>query len=98
MDKAVRDHPDDIEVRMLRGRNSLNLPKFFNRARISVLDFQHVLKLTKNASAEFRARLHFNLGLAYELTEEFEQAATQWQQVIRLAPDSPEAQQAREKI
>lgn len=98
LDKAVRDHPDDIQLRMLRGGNSLNLPKFLNRARIAVLDFQHVLKLTKNASAEFRARLHFNLGQAYELTEDFEKAATQWQQVIRLAPDSPEAENARDKI
>ena len=98
LDKVIRDNPDNVELRMLRGRNSLNLPKFFNRARIAVLDFSHILKLTINASAKFKARLHFNLGEAYELNDAFEKAAAHWQQVIRLAPDSPEAEQAREKI
>ncbi len=98
LDKVVRDYPDNIEVRILRGRNSLNLPKIFNRARIAVQDFNHILKLTKNSSVEFKARLHFNLGQANELNEAFEKAAAHWKQVIRLAPDSPEAQQARKKI
>ncbi len=98
LDKAIRDDPEHLELRMLRGRNSLKLPKFFNRARIAVLDFQHVLKLTKNASVEFRASLHFNLGQAYEMSEEPEKANAQWQQVIRLAPHSPEAEKARDKI
>ena len=98
LDKAIRDDPDNLELRTLRGRNSLNLPKFFNRARIAMLDFEHVLKLTKNASAEFRASLHFNLGRAYEMSGDPEKANARWQQVIRLAPHSPEAEKARDKI
>ena len=98
LDKAVREEPDHLDLRILRGRNSLNLPEFFNRARIAVLDFEYVLKLSKNAPAAFRANLHFHLGRAYEMSKEPEKANAQWQQVIRLAPHSPEAEKARDKI
>ncbi len=98
LDKAIREEPDNLELRILRGRNALNLPEFFNRARIAVLDFRHALKLAKNASVEFRASLHFNLGQAYEMSGDPEKANAQWQQVIRLAPHYPEAEKARDKI
>jgi len=98
MDKAIKDRPDDINLRMLRGNNSLNLPKFLKRARYAVQDFSHVLKLTKNAPADFRATVHFNLGKAYERIEEFDKAKAQWQQVIQQFPDSSVAKQAQEKL
>ncbi len=98
MDNAIKDHPDDVNLRMLRGNNSLNLPKFLKRARYAVQDFSHVLKLTKGAPADFRATVHFALGNAYELLEESDKAKAQWQQVIQQFPDSSVAKQAQEKL
>lgn len=98
LDKAIKDHPDIVDLRMLRGMNSLNLPKFLERARYAVADFQHILKIIPNASNDFKAQLRFNLGKAYELTEAPEKAKIQWQQVIKLAPNSSYAKQAKEKL
>jgi len=39
--------------------------------------------------------LHFQLGGAYQLALEFEKAYRSYQQVVRLAPDSALAEQAK---
>ena len=47
MDKAVELVPDNINVRMIRAHNSLNLPGIFHRTKIAITDFEHLLTLRK---------------------------------------------------
>jgi len=98
MDRAVKKHPNDVNLRMVRGGNSLGLPTFLQRSRYAVEDFSHVLGLIEGAPSPFKAQIHFSLGNAYELTEQPEQAKAQWQQVIQLVPQSKLAKRAQAKL
>lgn len=47
MDKAARKSPENVNVRLTRGFNSLSLPDFFNRGDIAVKDFNFLADLIK---------------------------------------------------
>jgi hypothetical protein len=74
MDKAIKMSPDNVDVRMLRGTNSLNLPKFLKRGRYAILDFQHVLLLTPSADSEEKAELHRKISAGYLLLDDAKNA------------------------
>ena len=88
LDKAVRLVPDDVNVRMVRGNNSLGLPKFLKRSRLAVKDFLHVLKLLPSASAEFQAELHYKISRGYSLMDDEKQAEIHRKKAAQIAPDS----------
>ena len=88
LDRAVRKAPDNIEVLMQRGHNSLALPAFLNRAHFAQKDFQAVLKTVGDEKGpQFKAMLLYKLGKAYQITEDFDKAATYWKQAVQL--DAP---------
>lgn len=45
MDKAVRKAPDNVTVRMARGKASLNMPSFLGRGDLAVEDFEYLAGL-----------------------------------------------------
>lgn len=45
MDKAVSLSPENINLRMIRGKNSLALPDIFNRIDTAIEDFEFILSL-----------------------------------------------------
>jgi len=53
MDKAVRKAPDNVAVRMTRGYNSMNLPKFLKRKSIALQDFGHLAKLIESHPGQY---------------------------------------------
>jgi tetratricopeptide (TPR) repeat protein len=69
MDKAVRKDPDNITVRMTRGGNARNLPRFLNRRSIAYEDFEHVIGLLEKnpkASASLKATVYNALAALYK--------------------------------
>ncbi len=48
MDKAVRKVPDNVTVRMTRGKTSLDMPSFLGRGDLAVEDFEYLEKIIEN--------------------------------------------------
>lgn len=101
MDKAIRIDPNNLNLRMIRGNNSLSLPRFLKRAHYAVEDFSKALEISKAFQKQdpvFSAHLHYKLGLAYELTKQMDKAKEEWNKAIKIAPNSEFAKQAKEKL
>lgn len=98
MDKAIRMEPDNIDIRLLRGFSSVNLPKFFQRARYTIEDLEYVIKKQSELSPEFKAKLYFNIGLAHEIMDNVELARKNWKKAVQVSPKSPFGKKARERI
>lgn len=47
MDKGVSMSPENINLRIIRGRNNLGLPDFFERINVAIKDFEFVLSFLK---------------------------------------------------
>jgi len=50
MDKAVRKAPDNVTVRMTRGKTSLDMPSFLGRGDLALEDFAYLEKLIEQNS------------------------------------------------
>lgn len=77
MDKAIRRDPDDITVRMTRGKNSRRLPSFLDRGRYALEDFEHLALLIEqnpNLSPSFKKDVYSNLAQLYENAKDTEKA------------------------
>lgn len=102
MDKAVELAPDNINVRMVRTHNSLNLPGIFHRTKIAITDFEHLLTLKEKRRQEFSkdllAKIFFGLGNAYKKKEDTNKARENWQKAVEVLPDSMEAKMARKLL
>lgn len=78
MDKAVRKAPDNVAVRMTRGYNSMNLPKFLKRERIALEDFEHLAKLIESHPEQhdsIKKEVLANLKVLYEQKSKKEASA-----------------------
>lgn len=98
-DKAVELAPDNINVRMIRAHNSLNLPGIFHRIEIAITDFEQLLTLREKRQEEFSksllAKIFLGLGSAYKKKEDIVKAREDWQKAAEVLPDSMEAEMAR---
>ena len=74
-DKAVKIAPDDLELKLLRGRIGVMMPFFVDMLEQAMAD----LNLVKNSNAapELKAEAIYWLGIAYE-----KKATTNWIEVI----------------
>jgi tetratricopeptide (TPR) repeat protein len=105
LDKAVKLAPrGEIEIwtRMIRANNSLALPSFFNRIPVAISDFEALLKLSREEpllfSKELLIKIYLGLGKAYKENEELDKAKEAWKRILRLAPASQEAEEARKLL
>lgn len=94
-DKAVKDAPDNLEVRFLRGVTDYQLPEFLGRHDLGVEDLAAVAKVAENASRAGRldkraasAALVYH-GKALEQKYKIPEAIAAWQAAVRISPDSP---------
>ena len=102
MDKAVELAPDNINVRMVKAHNSLNLPGIFHRIEIAVTDFEHLLTLREKRQEEFSksllAKIFLGLGSAYKRKEDMVKARENWRKAVEVLPDSREADMAKKLL
>ena len=94
-DKAVKDAPDNLEVRFLRGVTDFQLPDFLGRHDIGVQDLAAVAKVAEDAVRSGRldkrgaaAALVYH-GKALEAKYKIPEAVAAWQAAVRISPDSP---------
>lgn len=101
-DRAVELASDNINVRMIRAHNSLNLPRAFHRTKIAITDFEHLLTLRQEKQQEFSkallAKIFLGLGNAYKKKEDIIKARENWQKAVEVLPDSMEAEMARKLL
>ncbi|MCJ7646088.1 tetratricopeptide repeat protein [bacterium] len=99
MDKAVELAPDNVNVRMIRAHNSLNLPGMFHRIKVAINDFEHLLSLSQKSPQEFSkgllVEIYLGLGNAYKKKGDTIKARENWQKIVEVLPNSKEAEMAR---
>jgi tetratricopeptide (TPR) repeat protein len=69
IDRAVSKSPDNITVRMVRAKNSLSLPKSFNRKNIAMKDLLHIEKLlesSKGYEPDFASEVFYHIAMLYK--------------------------------
>lgn len=102
MDKGVSISPENINVRIIRGRNSLGLPDFFNRVDFAIEDFEFVLSLKDRGRVELGEELIreslLDLGIAYKRKGNISKEKENLEKLIKLYPDSEEASLARKLL
>ncbi len=98
MDKAIKKSQDNIILRLVRGNNSIGLPKFLQRTRYAVEDFGHVLKIAPSLPLPMKAELLFKIGEAYALMEQPSEAESHWKQAHEVAPDSTFGKMAQSRL
>lgn len=104
LDEAVKQSPENLDVRFLRGVSTSHLPSFFKRAQQSAEDFAWLAPRAPDAVATGRldARLGaaclYHHGLALEKAGNLTGARTAWQETVRLGPGTRAAADARKKL
>ncbi len=85
LDEAVDRAPDNLELKLMRGIASIEMPFFVNRLPQGTSDLQAVVN--SNAPDDMRSEAIFYLGLAYQKLNR-----KHW---IKLATEYPESEAAR---
>jgi len=102
LDRAVLLSPENLEIRLVRGVNSVHVPAEFGRGDLALEDFRAIEKLLAGASRppDPRFLLTYNFYYGTLLAGRGEMAAAEpWlKKVIELGPDSPLAAQARKTL
>lgn len=102
MDKAVYFEPDNPEVRLIRGINSISLPSMFDRFSIGLEDFKHIERLDKEKTLDMTEKFwlpyYYNFGLALWKTEKYAEAREKFINIIELNSDSDYTAIAREYV
>lgn len=99
MDKAVMFAPDNPEVRLIRGTNSVHLPDMFQRLSYAMKDFRHIEAMQKQHPMDlpvtFWGSYHLAYGVALHKKADVKGARAHLSKVLEVAPDSPSAAQAK---
>jgi len=100
LDKAVKEHPDNILIRIIRGNAYMNIPGVFGKLDTAISDFERVIELWPLESEIDEVILTARLRLGESLMKKGDSdgAYYHWRWIIRKVPDSPQADLARELL
>jgi len=102
MDKAVILAPNEAEVRLLRGINSLHIPEEFQRLYLALEDFlaleELILTSDQDWGNEFLLPYNFYFGEALAKNGKNNEALSKWEKVCSLDPQSEFAQLAKHRL
>lgn len=100
LDKAVKEHPDYILIRIIRGNAYMNIPTIFGKLDTAISDFERVIELWPLESEvdEIILTVRLRLGESLMKKGDSDGAYYHWRWVIRKAPDSPQADLAKELL
>ncbi len=100
MDKAVYLDPENLHVRLIRGINSVNVPKSFHRLDISLEDFDYIFQhvVQDSMSDKFLLPFYYNYGLALMKSDRLNKAKEMWYKTIRIDSTSSYAKRAKGKL
>jgi tetratricopeptide (TPR) repeat protein len=104
MDDAVEKDPTNLATRFIRGVNNYQLPAFINRRDNARVDFKIlVTELSKpNTAVQLNAAtkqaIFFYAGLAYQQSNESDQALLYWRQGVALDPTTELARKTNSEL
>jgi len=100
LDKAVEMAPNNVDVRLFRAVNSLNLPGFFKRLHYAVKDLKHIRSLPyfDRLPADLRATVFYYSGIAYQKSGQVERGSQMLQQAVKAAPESEYGKRAAAEL
>jgi len=100
LDKSIEMNPDDLDVRLIRAMNSYQVPKIMKRLSLSLEDFNFIIKhkTFESWTPEHRAFVYLHFGKALEKDDQHEKARELFDMVIKEAPGSKSAQEAKKAI
>lgn len=102
IDKAIKEAPQNVTVRMVRIGNSLELPPFFNRLKYAEIDCKFLLNSHEKGkiilSKEVLSQVYYSMGEIYYRKKYFTKAKECWLKVQDIMPDSEISFKANKKI
>ena len=102
MDKAVYFEPDNIEVRMVRGVNSMYMPDMLGRLATAMEDFGHLEKLIPpnalNLEEQTLLLYYYYYGVALTKNNMKDKAKKMFAKTIEVDPDAQLAKSAAEEL
>ena len=80
MDRAIKQAPNNLGARLLRGISYANMPSFLNRANFAVTDLSIIKQQTKlEPTDDFLNFVNYYLAMAFAKNNQPEQAKVLWQ-------------------
>lgn len=102
IDDAVFHRPDSFVIRMVRARNSLDLPEFFSRTEVAKKDFLFLQGLFIKSNIPWdpavEAEVFYELGMFFRRENNELTAKEYFQKAISTAPDSQWGKKSGEKL
>ncbi|TFB21362.1 hypothetical protein E3U55_08585 [Filobacillus milosensis] len=92
LDEIVEKEPENIEIRMLRGYVSYNIPEmYFQRTSTAAEDFNYLIEQRENDSSIFSEKMYwqilYDLGVSYKRLDNHQEASKIFGKLLRLDPD-----------
>ncbi|WP_141235530.1 hypothetical protein [Pseudoalteromonas sp. NBT06-2] len=86
MDRAIKQAPNNLGVRLLRGVSYANMPRFLNRAKFAITDLSLIKQQSKSeTNSDFLAFVNYYLAMALAKNEQPQQAKAIWQSLKNTA-------------
>ena len=80
MDRAIKQAPNNLGARLLRGVSYANMPSFLNRAKFAVTDLSHIKQQTKSNQTEgFSFFVDYYLAMAFANNDQPQEAKVLWE-------------------
>jgi hypothetical protein len=104
LDRAVREAPDDVEIRFVRGMTSYHLPRFFGRSKLAAADLAAAASDAEASADDGRmdrrlaAAALFHHGVLLQRTGKPDGARNAWRRSARVGPDTPAGAAAARKL
>ena len=99
LDRAVSLAPEDVEIRFLRGRSTLPLPKVFGRRDVAASDLAWAAERAEVAlPRDVAAAAWFYDGLCREEDGDREAARHAFERALRLDPEGAHGRAAAERL
>lgn len=100
LDKAVEMEPYNMMVRLLRGINSLSLPRSYGRVAVALEDFIVLLRHPDfpAQTPQLKATIYYYGGVAYKRADDWNTARQLLQKAISVLPDSEFARRAQKEL
>lgn len=100
LDHPAVVHSDDVQVHLIRAMNSYQVPKFMNRLKIALDEFDFIIKHAAfdQWQSQNKAFVYLHYGKALEKAGNEPQAKENYQRAFELAPFSESGKEAGEAL
>jgi len=102
MDKAVKNYPKKLTVRVVRAKNNIALPDFFNRKDTAKKDLKYIidsLENNKNLKGKYNLPgMYYSLAKIYEDRDNNDRSIHLWKKIISKYPESEEASKSEKQL